>query len=377
MLSKDLCVLIPSLEPDERLPVYVDSLLEAGFGLILVVNDGSAPQYDAIFEGLSRRDRCHVLRHEVNHGKGQALRTGIAYLRDHTAFAGVITADADGQHTVKDTLKLCAAMDPDKKELLLGSRDFSRKNKRIPARSRFGNRTTSTVFAALYGHWLPDTQTGLRAVGRACFDDLLAISGDRFEYEMNMLIYCAMNKIAFKIIPIETIYLEENKSSHFHPLRDSWRIYKLLLGSFLRYSAAAILSFLLDYAVLSLLMFLVFKDMADIPFLGALFSAEALLATPIARLCSAPVNFLLNKNFAFQVRECRGAAWRYAVLALAVLCITTLLFGWLNHFIPPRSGVLSVLLKCVIDAVMYLANYRIQRNWVFKNNSSRKRTEAA
>ena len=364
MQAKELCVLIPSLEPDERLPQYVDSLLTAGFGLILVVNDGSGPEYRPIFDGIAARERCHVLTHPVNKGKGQALRTGVAYLREHTAFDGVITADADGQHTVQDTLRLAAELRADKKELLLGSRDFSRNNKNIPGRSRFGNRMTSAVFAALYGHWLPDTQTGLRAVSRACYDDLLAISGDRFEYEMNMLIYFAVHKIAFHIIPIATIYLEENKSSHFHPLRDSWRIYKLLLGSFFRYSAASVISFLIDYAVLSLLMFWVFKDRPDITMLGIPFSFKALVATPIARFCSAPVNFLLNKNYVFGVKSSPGAAKRYILLALACLVITTLVFGFLDHYV--QANALHILLKIVIDTAMYIVNYRVQRAWVFK-----------
>ena len=364
MNAKQLCVLIPSLEPDERLPRYIDSLLAADFGMILVVNDGSGSEYDGIFSDIAARERCHVLRHEVNRGKGQALRTGIAYIRDHTAFDGVVTADADGQHIVSDTLKLADALPADGRELLLGSRDFSRGNKTIPARSSFGNRVTSSVFAVLYGHWLPDTQTGLRAVNRACFDDLLAVTGDRFEYEMNMLIFCATHKYKFTIIPIETIYLEENKSSHFHPLRDSWRIYKLLLGSFFRYSASSILSFLIDYAVLSVLMFWVFKDKPDITLLGIPFSFKALVATPIARLCSAPVNFLLNKHFVFRAGGGSGAVKRYIILAVASLVITTFVFGFLDHYV--HTNVLHILLKIVIDTAMYVINYRIQRGWVFK-----------
>ena len=364
MNAKQLCVLIPSLEPDERLPQYIDSLLAADFGMVLVVNDGSSAEYDVIFNSIEARDRCHVLRHEVNRGKGQALRTGIAYIRDHTGFAGVITADADGQHIVSDTLKLANALPESGRELLLGSRDFSSKNKNIPARSSFGNRVTSAVFAALYGHWLPDTQTGLRAVNRACFNDLLRVAGDRFEYEMNMLIFCASNKYKFTIIPIQTIYLEENKSSHFHPLRDSWRIYKLLLGSFFRYSASSIISFLIDYAVLSLLMFWVFKDKPDITLLGIPFSFKALVATPLARLCSAPVHFLLNRNFVFKSGAGKGAVRRYVILALASLAITTLLFGFLDHYV--HANALHILLKIMIDTAMYVVNYRIQRGWVFK-----------
>ncbi len=364
MNARQICVLIPSLEPDERLPIYVDSLLDAGFGMILVVNDGSGPEYDAVFGSVASRERCMVLRHEVNRGKGQALRTGVAYIRDHTDFAGVITADADGQHIAADTLKLAERLTGDEKELLLGSRDFSRANKNIPGRSRFGNRLTSAIFAALYGRWLPDTQTGLRAVNRACFGDLLSISGDRFEYEMNMLIFCAVNKYRFTVIPIETIYLEENKSSHFHPLRDSWRIYKLLLGSFFRYSASSVLSFLIDYAVLSLMMFWVFREKPDIALLGIPFSFKALVATPIARLCSAPVNFLMNKKFVFGAKNCPGAVGRYIALAVICLVVTTLLFGFLDHYV--HTNVLHLLLKIVIDTAMYIVNYRVQRGWVFK-----------
>ena len=151
MQAKQLCVLIPSLEPDERLPVYVDALLAADFGQIVIVNDGSSAQYDASFDSLAARERCVVLKHEVNRGKGQALRTGVAYIRDHTAFAGVITADADGQHTVHDTLLLADAMDEKKPELLLGSRDFSHKNKSIPFRShQHGVRPAVRPLAARY-----------------------------------------------------------------------------------------------------------------------------------------------------------------------------------------------------------------------------------
>ena len=153
--------------------------------------------------------------------------------------------------------------------------------------------------------------------------------------------------------PIQTIYLEENKSSHFHPLRDSWRIYKLLLGSFFRYSAASILSFLIDYAVLSLLMFWVFRDRPDIMVLGIPFSFKALAAAPIARLCSAPVNFLLNKNYVFGVKNSPGAAGRYVVVALGCLAVTTVLFGFMDRYV--HTPLLHILLKVVIDVALYTA----------------------
>ena len=362
MKPQECCVLIPSLSPDERLPAYVQELLAADFGLILVVDDGSSAEYQKFFDEIAGWERCHVLHHEVNRGKGAALRTGFAYLKEHTKLRGMITADSDGQHTVPDTLKLAAALS-DKEEILLGSRDFSKNNPNVPPKSRFGNRMTSGVFKVLYGQWLPDTQTGLRAFPRSLTDFMLSVSGDRFEYEMNMLIQASSQKIPMKAITIETIYHEENKGTHFHPIRDSWRIYKLLLGSFFRYSAASIISFLVDYAVLSLIMFWVFKDEPDIMLLGIPFSFKALVATPIARLCSAPLNFLLNKNFVFQTKNAPGAVGRYIILAVCALVVTTLVFGFLDHYV--HTAFLHILLKIVIDVAMYVINYRIQKAWVF------------
>ncbi|MDO5326766.1 MAG: bifunctional glycosyltransferase family 2/GtrA family protein [Clostridia bacterium] len=370
MKPQQCCVLIPSLSPDEKLPAYVKELLAADFGLILVVDDGSSAEYQPIFDEIAAWDRCAVTHHPVNRGKGAALKTGFSYIQEHTKLEGIITADSDGQHTVPDTLKLAAELG-EKEELLLGSRDFSRNNPNVPPKSRFGNRMTSGVFRVLYGHWLPDTQTGLRAFHRGLIDFMMSVSGDRFEYEMNMLIQCSTAKIPMRPITIETIYHEENKGTHFHPIRDSWRIYKLLLGNFFRYSAASILSFLIDYAVLSILMFWVFKDKPDVTLMGIPFSFKALVATPIARLFSAPVNFLLNRDFVFKAGQDKNAVWRYIVLAVCALIVTTLVFGFLDHFV--HANILHILLKIVIDVAMYMVNYRIQKAWVFpqKREASR------
>ena len=106
MKPQECCVLIPSLDPDQKLPDYVRDLHAAGFGLILVVDDGSKAENQHFFDEIEGMDGCHVLHHPVNRGKGAALKTGFAYLKEHTALQGVITADSDGQHTVPDTLKL-------------------------------------------------------------------------------------------------------------------------------------------------------------------------------------------------------------------------------------------------------------------------------
>ena len=370
MNKRECCVLIPSLDPDEKLTAYVEDLIAAQYGLVLVIDDGSGPEYQRIFEDIDDRPGCKVLHHEVNRGKGAALRTGFAYVLEHTVLSGVITADSDGQHTVSDTLRLTEQLKPDVKELLLGSRDFSRHSTQVPPRSKFGNRTTSAIFALLYGRYLPDTQTGLRGMNRAMLKDCLEITGDRFEYEMNQLIWCSRHHVPMTVVPIETIYHEENKGTHFHPLRDSWRIYKLILGSFLKFTSASIICFLVDIILFNLMKNI--PALAELemnpPWLRAISWSEEpiLLATVIARVISASLNFVLNKNLVFDIKNSHGAVWRYVVLCVAIMLISGVAVSALHAMTGVNSGVI----KIIVDLLLFFLNYRIQRNWVFKQENT-------
>ncbi len=368
MDKKACCVLIPSLSPDQRLEKYADQLLEAGFGGLLVVDDGSAEEYQPIFGRLARKPGCTVLHHDVNHGKGRALKTGFGHILEKTGFRGVVTADSDGQHTVEDALNLCALLEEDREELLLGSRDFSRGSIQVPPKSRTGNRITSAVFRVLYGPSLPDTQTGLRALGRDMLPMMLEVKGDRFEYEMNQLIQCALMKIPMKPIPIKTIYLDENKGTHFHPIRDSWRIYKLIFAGFFKFISASVLSFLVDYLLFFLLSSLLFPAVWPTPVtvFGSVLPASdlrQLIATYGARIVSAAVNYKLNRKFVFTLRSSAGAPGRYALLCALVATVSGLTVGALHLLFPSVS---TTLLKIPVDVLLFILNYFIQKNWVFR-----------
>ena len=368
MDRNDCCVLIPSLSPDQRLEKYADQLLEAGFGGLLVVDDGSAAEYQPIFERLAKKERCTVLHHEVNYGKGRALKTGFSYIRDHTPFRGVVTADSDGQHTVEDALNLCSLLREDEEALLLGSRDFSKGSVQVPPKSRAGNRITSAVFRVLYGPKLPDTQTGLRAFPAVMIPMMLGVKGDRFEYEMNQLIQCALTRIPMKVIPIKTIYLDENKGTHFHPIRDSWRIYKLIFAGFFKFISASVISFCVDYLLFFLLSTYVVPAIWSAPVI--LFDGTALrsdlrqlVATYGARIVSSIVNYRLNRKFVFTLKSSPGAAGRYVILCVAVATVSGLTVGALHLLFPTVS---TTLLKIPVDIVLFIANYFIQKNWVFR-----------
>ncbi len=372
MDKRQCCVLIPSLEPDEKLTAYVQKLTAAGFGLVLVIDDGSSEKYQPIFDQIASWEGCRVLHHEVNRGKGAALKTGFRYILDQTDLQGVITADSDGQHTVPDTLHLAELLTADEKNLLLGSRDFSRKSKKVPPKSRFGNRLTSAVFALFYSRWLPDTQTGLRALSRAFLKEQLDIEGDRFEYEMNQLIYCAVHKLPMTVVPIETVYLDENQGTHFHPIRDSWRIYKLIFGSFFRFMGASLLCTLVD-----LLLFTVLRHW-PVPqwvgaettwkLLGISVMAVTVLATWIARVFSAGLNYYMNRSLVFKIRDSKGSGLRYLLVAVAIMLLSSGLVGGIAALFGLTSASFAnTVIKIVVDTILYFINYRIQKNWVFRN----------
>lgn len=364
----DTVILIPSLHPDHLLTEYADRLIETGFHRIVVVDDGSGSdrKYQDIFESLNALPQCTVIGYPKNHGKGYALKYGMEYIEKAFPDApGIVTADSDGQHTAPDVLKLAKRLIEKDNALLVGSRDFSQKD--VPFKSRFGNRLTSFFYLLLYGQWLPDTQTGLRAFSGKLIPFMKSVPGDRFEYEMNMLIYCSRDRIPFDIVGIDTIYIAENKSTHFRAIQDSARIYQQLFGNFFRYASSSLLSFLLDLALFTLL---------DMWLLGLIFgdtlkNADAheylhtYVAVGIARVFSSIFNYRLNKQFVFQVKECKGSALRYAALCVMTFVLSaggTNLFHLLLNW--NRTPI-----KAVVDTVLYFANYRIQRAWVFNRKN--------
>jgi glycosyltransferase involved in cell wall biosynthesis len=222
-------VLIPARRLEPALAPLVDSLLDAGFGAVILVDDGSPREDKEVFDSLSSKDRVHLLRHSVNRGKGRALKTGIQYfINTFPEFAGLVTADADGQHASGDIVRVATALLAAPGRAVLGCRNFEGA---VPLRSRFGNALTRTVFRLVSGLRVSDTQTGLRAFPALLLPGLAALRGEHYEYEMTVLAYLCLHGYVPLEVPISTIYEENNRSSHFKPVRDSIRIYSVLLRS--------------------------------------------------------------------------------------------------------------------------------------------------
>ena len=218
----NVCALIPSYDPDERLISTVEDLRSAGFRHIIVVDDGSRPDRQPYFDALIPLD-CEIIHLPRNSGKGEALKIGfLAFLTQGWSDAGVVTVDGDGQHSGQDALRCAYELLRHPRSLILGGRDFS--GSQVPAKSKSGNRTMTFLLNRLCGIPLRDTQTGLRAIPASCLTAFSNISGGRYEYETNMLLYCKRHHIPMVEIPISTIYIDDDAGSHYHPVLDPLRI---------------------------------------------------------------------------------------------------------------------------------------------------------
>ena len=224
----DVCLIIPVYNPDEEL--FIKFLEQAihKFSNIIIVNDGSKQECDSIFEKIESHynKKVKMLKHSVNLGKGRALKTAFnCYLNEFNNCVGIVQADCDGQHDIEDVVNCAKALKENQDKLVIGVRDFS--SKEVPSRSRFGNNITRVVFKLFIGISIKDTQTGLRAIGNDLIRKFISTSGERYEYETNMLIDCKEENIAIEEVPIKTIYIDKNQTSKFNPIKDSLAIYKL------------------------------------------------------------------------------------------------------------------------------------------------------
>ena len=356
----NISVVLPSLDPDEKLHLVIDGLLEYGFSHIILVNDGSKQENLHYFEeeAAAHPDVITLLHHEVNKGKGAALKNAFHwFLQNRPEGMGVVTVDGDNQHHPADTLA-CTEHMLETGKLTLGCRDFNQAD--VPARSSFGNKTTSAIFKIFVGMTISDTQTGLRAIPRDDLEVLSAIAGDRFEYETNMLLAMKQQGIPFDEVKIRTVYIEENKSSHFRVIHDSWRIYKLILAHFFRYTLSSLASAVVDTAAYSLLSGLLKNVLSGL----ALTSAAGVGA----RVISSLLNFFLNKKLVFQSSVSTGKALlRYYMLAVPQMAAQVLLTQGVYALfgIPDAATGLRTLVYVIVMSVLYVASFMIQQRWVF------------
>ncbi|MGI5898819.1 MAG: glycosyltransferase family 2 protein [Christensenellales bacterium] len=240
-----MIVLIPSYKPDSRLLQTIGELRSSGVDRIVVVDDGGGAEFAPIFDDI-RSQGITVLIHETNKGKGRAMKTGFRYVLDTFPGEGVVIADDDGQHLCKDIIAVGKKLEEFPEAMILGTRQFVGD---VPMRSQLGNSITRAVFLWATGRPVSDTQTGLRGIPALLLEDIIAMRGERYDLEMNMLLSFAKRKICFKQVPIETVYFDGNRGSHFKTLPDSFRIYRIIT----KFSIVSIIATFIDIGVFMLL----------------------------------------------------------------------------------------------------------------------------
>ncbi|MCC8356764.1 MAG: bifunctional glycosyltransferase family 2/GtrA family protein [Oscillospiraceae bacterium] len=340
MTAHQWIALIPAYEPGPELPELVHQARRAGLEPV-VVDDGSGEAWRETFAQL--RENAAVITHERNRGKGRAIKTGLAYIREN--FAGsyvVVTLDADGQHNIGDALRVCQAAQEQPDALILGSRTLNRKD--VPRRSRFGNAVTCLVYRLVTGLSIQDTQTGLRAFSSQLLPELAQIAGERYEYEMRVLLHCARRRIPVRELPIQTIYIDNNAASHFSTVKDSCRVY----GEILKFSASSFTGFLVDFGLFSLLVSL---------------TGRLTVSNVCARAVSASVNFTINRTLVFKSKEkLLSAALQYFAMAAAILLANTLLL----RLLADGLGLNRYIAKLGVELAMFSVSYFVQRKVIFR-----------
>ncbi len=339
-------LIIPAYKPGREMLELLKQFRDDMSFCPVVVDDGSGEEYREIFDDLP--DFCVLLRHEVNRGKGAALKTAIGYVLHNMPNCELaLTADADGQHRFEDICRVNEAAKAHPGALVLGSRRFEGE---VPLRSRLGNAVTRQVFAIASGAKVYDTQTGLRVFDRSCMERFLKVPGERYEYEITMLLDAAQSGVPIREVAIETVYLNDNESSHFHPFRDSFKIYLCIL----KFGLSSLLAAVIDYVLVLLISALTLKMGRELSLVASVVGA---------RLVSATVNFCINRRVVFKGSEQLGRAIaKYAGLALCILAANYGLMYLLNIVLNWPLA----LAKILVEVLLFCVSFLVQGRYVYR-----------
>ncbi len=334
-----MILLIPAYEPTEKLLLLLENIKTNCNLRTLIIDDGSNETFQPIFLRAEYLGST-VLHHPKNLGKGAALKTGFRYLMDMGEDEGVVCADCDGQHSVEDICNIAQETSAEQKKAILGVREFTNQ---VPFRSRLGNKITVKVFSLFSKYRIQDTQTGLRGYPAMMLPWLCGIEGERFEYEMNVLLKLKEPGYSIKEVVIKTIYEEGNKSSHFRPFVDSFKIY----FTFLKFTASSMASGLIDYILL-----LVFAN----------FFSQLLPAVLLSRSISSICNYNINQHFVFSgEQKIFQSAVKYSSLVFINVWFNYLLLEFYVYL-----GIHLAIAKIVTEITLYFFSYTMQKYVVFK-----------
>lgn len=356
-------VVIPAYQPSDELIRLLPKITGPGW-LIIIVDDGSGPGYQAVWDSVrnysyeTEDEGILLLEHDVNRGKGAALKTALRYIDEFLpSVQCIVTADADGQHLPEDIEKVAEEAESHPGELVLGVRHFG---KDVPWKSRIGNRLTAGFYQVVCQRSVSDTQTGLRAFSRSLLPFMLNTAGDRYEYEMNVLLNCSFEEVPMREVPIHTVYHDEkNSCSHFDSVRDSMRV----CGSILKFAASSLAGFGTD--------FLLFLLLHRILPAGAAF---LLAANVLARVFSAALNYTLNTKLVFHDhRPWQKTLPQYATLAAVILTLNSAVLMLYSEIL----GIPTTAAKLLTEVTLFVFSFLVQSRMIYREQGNSSKDELA
>lgn len=211
------CVLIPTYNNAKTLEAVISTTLEYCDDVI-VVNDGAT---DSTPDIISKFSNITVFKHEVNKGKGMALRNGFKKALE-LGFDYVITIDSDGQHYPEDFITFLNKVEEVPNSLIIGARNMAVDN--VPGKSTFGNKFSNFWFWVETGIKLPDTQSGYRLYPVKRMRNIWLFT-TKFELEIEVIVKAAWRGIPVISVPVKVYYAPQGERvTHFRPGKDFTRI---------------------------------------------------------------------------------------------------------------------------------------------------------
>ena len=350
-------IVIPSLEPDARFLTLLEDLRSNNMSPIIVVNDGSGENYNFYYEEAERVFQATILKHDINLGKGRSLKDAFSYCLDnYPNLVGCVTADSDGQHTPQSIMECKEKLKCNPTSLILGVRDFSKEINNIPLKSKVGNQLTCKIFHHLYGINISDTQTGLRGIPAGFMRYLINIPGERFEFETQMLIETKHRDVSIIEMHIETIYdSKEHHSTHFNPIADSVRIYKLFGTKFYKFVLSSLSAGMIDVFLFTVFCFFLRNYSIGRNYI--------VIATVVARIISSIYNYLINFSVVFKSQKHHiDSAVGYFLLAIGQMFCSAILTTFLFNILPINF---EFMVKVPVDIMLFFISYIIQKRFIY------------
>lgn len=329
--------LVPAYEPDNNLPRVVKELQENNFDVV-VVNDGSSLDYKEFFDACNTKK----ISYPTNRGKGYALKKGYEYIKENYNNYIVVTIDSDGQHKVEDAKNLCEYVKNNMDTLVIGKR--LRKDN-VPLRSMIGNTITKFVFNLATGLDIYDTQSGLRAFSNKLIDYMLEIEGERFEYEMNVLLNLNQKNIKHKEIEIQTIYIDNNKKSHFKTISDSFKIY----GKIAEFKVKPLVSFFMDLVIFAALI---------------IATNKIITSNLISKTISLALYYIINIKEIFKEKpKLKNILFQLLTIIIYII-VSTFLIIILSKIINKYTS------KVIIELLLFIIIQKIKNKLIIKTNKT-------